>query len=194
MEALALKLKKVREDAGFSQKDFAYRLGIGPVSMNRLEKGSQLPDYKVLLGLRSLFGVDLNWLVRDDASPLNTPEPALPIWDEAQLVKPDNQRRRDHVLNLPGVEGDFAFRVRDEAMLPMVRSGDYVVVDTDQDPALGDLVLCQMVNGNVQVRRVSQADNRKVLSVSRPDYGPDSEIDENAVLGRINRIVRTVEV
>lgn len=194
MEALAQKLKKVREEAGLSQKDFAHRLGVGPVSMNRLEKGNQAPDCHVLLGLRSLFGVDLNWLLRNDDSPINAPEPSIPIWDEAQLVEPDNLRRRDHVLNLPGVEGDFAFRVRDEAMLPMVRPGDYVVVDTARDPGLGDLVLIQRDDRIVHVRRVSQEDNQMLLSVSNPDYGPASEIDDSTVLGRINRIVRTVEV
>lgn len=73
------------------------------------------------------------------------------------------------MLNLQGVEGDFAYRARDEAMLPMVRFGDYVVVETEQDPSLGDLVLYRMTNGHVQMRRVSQADKKTVLSVSHLD-------------------------
>jgi SOS-response transcriptional repressor LexA len=100
----------------------------------------------------------------------------------------------DHVINIPGMEGVFAYRVRDEAMLPMVRPGDYVVVETGQDPVLGDLVLVMMADGIVQVRRMSQVDNERVLSVSHPDYGPSVAMEETRTLGRINRIVRTVEV
>jgi hypothetical protein len=51
-----------------------------------------------------------------------------------------------------------------------------------------------MADGIVQVRRMSQVDNERVLSVSHPDYGPSVAMEETRTLGRINRIVRTVEV
>ena len=39
-------LKNIREDANFSQKDFALKLGISPQRLNDFEKGRRLPDIK----------------------------------------------------------------------------------------------------------------------------------------------------
>ncbi len=194
MNSFAQKLKSVREAVGLSQKAFAEQLDIGPVTMNRLEKGNQLPDANVLVGLRNLFDVDLNWILADGRGSYRAPEPQIPVYDDSQLVLPEAQRRRVAQLNMPGVEeGAYAYRVRDEAMMPLVRPGDHVIVQTIE-PKLGDLALCQSDTGVIQVRRVSQGDNKFSTVVDNPAYGPTATRGEMTLLGRICRVVRTIEV
>ena len=193
MNGFAQKLKKIREESQLSQKAFAERLGIGPVTMNRLEKGNQAPDVKVLIGLRTLFGADLNWLLNEGADLGSSGRLGLPIYNESQLILPGPQRRKANMLNVPGVQGDFAYRVRDEAMLPLVRPGDYVVIE-NQGPSLGDLLLCLTKTGIAQVRRVSQTDDKFFYSTDNPEYGQIVSKEDITVLGKIIRIVRAIEV
>ncbi|SEA34455.1 SOS-response transcriptional repressor LexA (RecA-mediated autopeptidase) [Desulfuromusa kysingii] len=193
MTVFAQKLKKVREESALSQKAFAEKLGIGPVSMNRLEKGNQSPDVHVLVGLRTLFGVDLNWLLNDNAAPESAIKPSIPVYDASQLNLPEDQRQRSTVLDIPAVEGDYAYRVKDEAMLPQVRQGDFVVVQQHQ-PVLGDLLLCLTETGLVQVRRLSRVNNQMVLAADNPIYDQIVPAENRTVLGKILRVVRTFEV
>jgi len=193
MKVFALKLKKIREESALSQKAFAKRLGIGPVSMNRLEKGNQSPDVNVLIGLRTLFGVDLNWLCNEGAGPDSAITPSIPVYDASQLVLPEDQRQRNTVLDVPGVDGDYAYRVRDEAMLPQVRQGDFVVVNKEA-PNLGNMVLCLTKTGLVQVRRMSRTDSGAQLIADNSDYGPAMTIDDMTLLGKICRVIRSFEM
>src|SRR6056297_1663901 len=191
MTPFAQKLKKVREETGLSQKDLAEKLGIGPVTMNRIEKGSQPPDSQVLITLRRLFGVDLNWLLIDDSDFQNARMGAIPLYDETQLNLPADQRCRVGELTLPGLEGGFCYRVRDEVMLPIVRQQDYVIVQ-EEDPRLGDLALCMTKAGIVQVRRMSQHDNNMVLLPDNTEYGR-SATEVEVVFGKVCTVVRSFE-
>ena len=193
--SFALKLKKVREEAGMSQKDFAEKIGIGPVTMNRLEKGNQSPDASLLIELRKLFGIDLNWILSEDSSSdsINASR-SLPVFDDAQLILADEQRRQDKTIQFPNQdEGDFAYRVKDESMAPVVRTGDYVIV-MKQDPQLGELTLCQLQNGVVQVRRVSSSDNKLVVSPGLPEYGQPIGMGEVKIHGKVLQIIRLHDV
>ena len=106
---------------------------------------------------------------------------------------PEDQRQRTKVLDVPGVEGDYAYRVRDEAMLPQLRPGDYVVVNK-QEPNLGDLVLCLSETGLVQVRRMSRGDSGMLLLADNSAYGPATTDEKNTVLGRVCQVIRTFEM
>ena len=195
MANTAQKVRNIREKAGLSQRAFAEQLGTNPVSMNRMEKGKQMLDLKVVLRLRDFYGVDLNWLLRDDDS---TPQPKafglLPLYDEVQLALPVDERKESMYLSLPDAEeGEYFYRVRDEGMAPLVRTGDYVAVQS-VEPHIGDLVLILTRQGIVQVRRLSQADNGKMLYPENPDYGSAVSVDEVKFLGRVIRVLRSFAV
>ncbi|SHJ66360.1 Transcriptional regulator, contains XRE-family HTH domain [Malonomonas rubra DSM 5091] len=194
------KLRKIREEAGLTQKAFAEKLGTNPVQMNRLEnqdgshKTMRLPDAKILVRLRELFGVDLNWLICDDESVPLRDVGTLPLLDEAQLILPSEDRKTTVQLNLPGGEGgDFFYRVRDEGMVPLVRTGDHVVVQC-VEPKSGDLALILTQRGIVQVRRLSQTDNGMMLCPENSDYGQAFSASEAKLLGRVIRVLRSFSV
>lgn len=192
MEIIGKKLRQIREQEGLSQKDFAGRLNVNPVSMNRIEKGGQLPDVHVLRGLRDLFGVDLNWLVGSDARSHAAISNviALPIYDQDQLCKPEGARLNYDVLQVPDKgEAIFAYQVRDEAMSPLVQLNDYVLI-TELEPRPGDLVLIRNEDGCVSVRRLCESESSKSLVAENCSYRPNSlSACQVQILGKICRIV-----
>ena len=73
------KLTTLRKKAGMSQEDLAERLNVSRQAISRWELGSTLPDAPNLLKLSDLFGVSIDYLLRDgeeeerSASPENEP-------------------------------------------------------------------------------------------------------------------------
>jgi len=60
------KLMTLRKKASMSQEDLADRLGVSRQAISRWELGSTLPDAPNLLKLSDLFGVSIDYLLRDD--------------------------------------------------------------------------------------------------------------------------------
>ena len=60
------KLMDLRKKHGMSQEELADRLGVSRQAISRWELGSTLPDAPNLLKLSDLFGVSIDYLLRDD--------------------------------------------------------------------------------------------------------------------------------
>ena len=59
------KLMALRKQAGLSQEELAEQLGVSRQAVSRWELGSTLPDAPNLLKLSDLFGVSIDWLLRE---------------------------------------------------------------------------------------------------------------------------------
>ena len=60
----------MREKRGFSQKDFAKKIGLaGHAQVSRYENGKSLPDVIILEKISYVLGVDLHWLITGKPSP-----------------------------------------------------------------------------------------------------------------------------
>lgn len=60
------KLMALRKKGGMSQEDLADRLGVSRQAISRWELGATLPDAPNLLKLSDLFGVSVDYLLRDE--------------------------------------------------------------------------------------------------------------------------------
>ena len=60
------KLIALRKKNGMSQEELADRLGVSRQAVSRWELGATLPDAPNLLKLSDLFGVSIDYLLRDD--------------------------------------------------------------------------------------------------------------------------------
>ena len=194
MDKIGAKFKLIRQREGLSQKAFAEKLNIGPVTMNRLEKSGQQPDCQVLILLRNLFGVDLNWFLNDDA-PVESTSCGIPLYNDEQLASFKDSICPDEYLQVPCSDPvDFAYRVRDEDMMPQVRPGDYVLIQ-NKETRHGDLCLSQTALGHIVIRKVSKLNNKVVLAGSDNSVSIH-DIDETStkIFGRISQIIRCCEV
>ncbi len=64
-----MRIKELREQRGFTQKQVADVLGCSPVTFLRYESGEREPNISRLIQLSDFFGVTIDYLVgRDNAS------------------------------------------------------------------------------------------------------------------------------
>lgn len=76
---LSEKIFALRSEAGLSQGDLAEKLEVSRQSVSKWETGQSVPDLDKIIKLADLFGVSVDELVRDGASPFQKPEhPAAP--------------------------------------------------------------------------------------------------------------------
>lgn len=62
-EAVATRLKKVREILGFTQERMVTFFGVQRSTYTRNERGDTFPGYPILLKLATRFDISLDWLV-----------------------------------------------------------------------------------------------------------------------------------
>lgn len=73
------KLMNLRRREGLSQEQLADRLGVTRQSVSKWESGTAMPELVKLISLSELFGVSVDYLVKDRLEEPETPAP----WDSA---------------------------------------------------------------------------------------------------------------
>jgi transcriptional regulator with XRE-family HTH domain len=66
---LAVRLKRLRQQAGLTQQEVAERLGIDPQAVYRWEAGKRRPRYDTLCRLAAVLEVDLRQVLMEDEEP-----------------------------------------------------------------------------------------------------------------------------
>jgi transcriptional regulator with XRE-family HTH domain len=64
--AIHNKVKDLRNEKGWSQKELAEKLDIHPVNMTRLEQGKSMPSVDTLIRLSDIFNVSIDYLLSDE--------------------------------------------------------------------------------------------------------------------------------
>ncbi|HCC34622.1 MAG TPA: XRE family transcriptional regulator [Ruminococcaceae bacterium] len=62
------KLKELRKMRSFTQAELAEQLEISPSAVGMYEQGRREPDFPTLIKISDIFGVDIDYLLRDDIS------------------------------------------------------------------------------------------------------------------------------
>ena len=66
MILLSTRLKRLRLEAGLTQKELGERVGVTKVSICCYENGSRLPSLDTLVDLANVFKVDVDYLLGND--------------------------------------------------------------------------------------------------------------------------------
>ena len=104
------KLTALRKKGGMSQEELADRLGVSRQAVSRWELGATLPDAPNLLKLSDLFGVSIDWLLREnDESETGRP----PVQEARREITEREQRNRKLYLvaSISFVVAAFAFLI-----------------------------------------------------------------------------------
>ncbi len=64
LKTLGRKIQKLRKQAGFSQEEFAHKLGISRVYMGYVEQGRESPSLRLLMKIARRFGVKVDNLFK----------------------------------------------------------------------------------------------------------------------------------
>ena len=65
-ESASEKIMNLRKKNGWSQEELAQRLSVSRQSVSKWEGGQSIPDLDKLLALSQIFGVTLDYLVKDE--------------------------------------------------------------------------------------------------------------------------------
>ena len=86
------KLISLRKKAGMSQEELAERIDVSRQAVSRWELGSTLPDAPNLLKLSDLFGVSIDYLLREDEGESADLPPSKEVR-RAPMEKEQKQRK-----------------------------------------------------------------------------------------------------
>ncbi|MGM9858889.1 MAG: helix-turn-helix domain-containing protein [Bacilli bacterium] len=85
-EIIGENLTELRKQKGYTQISLAEKLNYSDKAISKWENGSSLPPIDILLELANLYGVTLDYLVKDSSE------------KGKKLLKNDNVKKRNHIL------------------------------------------------------------------------------------------------
>jgi len=72
-----IRLKKLRDELGLTQKELAEKLGFSQSYIAEIEKGKKEPSRKLLLQLKSLYAINVEWFLFGEGPMFKSEEQAL---------------------------------------------------------------------------------------------------------------------
>jgi repressor LexA len=188
------RLREARENKSLDQATLAAKIGIVTRTLQRWEKGEQVPDGLHITKLAKATGVQASWLLTGEGEMYLTP------------VRPDNVypltpsgRRRVRLVDLPLISavpagkvatmfhpdfvddyvtvddvkdpGAFALKVKENSMSPRIEDGDIVIISPQQEAHSGDICVIR-VSGEDTLKKVKFEGNYIHLIPLNTDFDP----------------------
>ncbi|HSQ75754.1 MAG TPA: XRE family transcriptional regulator, partial [Bacteroidota bacterium] len=170
------RLREARENKEMDQTTLADKAGVVARTLQRWEKGEQVPDGVSITRLAKATGVQASWLLTGDGDMY-----AVPSRPENMYVLPGSSRRRNRLVDLPLISAvpagrvatlfhpdyaedyvtvddikdpqAFALKVKGNSMATRIEDGDVVVVSPQQEARSGDVCVVR-VNGEDTLKKV----------------------------------------
>lgn len=178
MSTFRERVRSRRKEIGLSQKALAERSGLSQTTISDIERGRNDGSREIIALARTL-NVQAQWLAygtmpkalgMDESAYDNVtlgikiPPAALvkvPVVGTAQLGDDGYWAEMDyptghgdgHVEFYCRDENAYAVRCRGSSMMPRIRDGEFVVLETKASPIPGDDVLVKHMDGRVMVKR-----------------------------------------
>lgn len=188
------RLRTARENKELDQATLAEKVGIVTRTLQRWEKGEQVPDGVALTRIAKATGVQPSWLLTGDGEMY--PVPSRP---ENLYVLPGGGKRRAKLVDLPLVSAvpagktatifhpdyvddyvtvddikdpqAFALKVKGNSMAPRIEDGDTVIVSPQQEVRSGDICVIR-VDGEDTLKKVKFEGNYIHLIPLNPEFDP----------------------
>jgi repressor LexA len=188
------RLRSARDAADLDQARLAEKIGVVTRTLQRWEKGEQIPDGVSITRIAKVTGVHPAWLLTGMGEMF--PAPSQP---ENVYMLPPTQRRKSRLVDLPLVSAvpagkvatmfhpdyvdnyvtvddvkdpqAFALKVKGNSMAPRIEDGDVVIVSPQQEPHNGDICVIR-VDGEDTLKRVKFEGSYLHLVPLNPEFEP----------------------
>jgi SOS-response transcriptional repressor LexA len=188
------RLRMARENKEMEQATLADKVGVVTRTLQRWEKGEQVPDGVLLTRLAKATGVQPSWLLTGEGEMY-----PLPSRPENVYVLPQSPRRNVRLVDLPLISavpagrttpmfhpdyvddyvttddvkdpGAFALKVKGNSMAPRIEDGDVVIVSPQQEAHSGDICVVR-VDGEDTLKKVKFEGNYIHLIPLNPEFDP----------------------
>ncbi len=188
------RIREAREDKQLDQATLSGKIGVVTRTLQRWEKGEQVPDGVSIMKIAKATAVQSNWLLTGQGEkyvvstrPTNVfPLPgtmrrnvnlvdlplisAVPAGKVATMFHPDYV---DNYVTIDDVKDSqaFALKVKGNSMSPRIEDGDIVVVSPQQEVHNGDICVVR-VDGEDTLKKVKFEGNYIHLIPLNPDFEP----------------------
>jgi len=188
------RIREARDAKQLDQATLALRVGVVTRTLQRWEKGEQVPDSISLTKIAKITGVHPHWLLTGEGEmyakaaqpanvfPLDTARRHAPALMNLPLISAVPAGKL--ALNFPPDYVDdyvtvddvkdpqaFALKVKGNSMAPRIEDGDTVIVSPAQEPRSGDICVVR-VGGEDTLKKVKFEGNYIHLIPLNPDFEP----------------------
>jgi repressor LexA len=188
------RLREARQNKMMDQGTLSEKIGVAARTVQRWEKGEQIPDGGAILRIARATNVQPNWLLTGEGEmypppsrpqnvyPLNAPVrrrtplvdlpliSAVPAGKVATMFHPDYV---DTYVTVDDVKDPqaFALKVKGNSMSPRIEDGDVVIVSPQQEVRNGDICVIR-VSGEDTLKKVKIEGNYFHLIPLNPEFDP----------------------
>lgn len=188
------RLRTARANKELDQSVLAEKAGVVTRTLQRWEKGEQVPDGVSITRLAKATGVQASWLLTGEGEMY----PA-PVRPDNVYSLPGTARRKSRLVDLPVISAvpagkvatlfhpdyvddyvtvddvkdpqAFALKVKGNSMAPRIEDGDVVIVSPVQEARSGDICVIR-VNGEDTLKKVKLEGNYIHLIPLNPEFEP----------------------
>jgi repressor LexA len=188
------RLREARENKSMDQATLAAKVGIVTRTLQRWEKGEQVPDGLYITKIAKATSVQASWLLTGEGEMYPTPvrpdnvyplTPAgrrkvrlvdLPLISAVPAGKVATMFHPDYVDDYVTVDdvkdpGAFALKVKGNSMSPRIEDGDIVIISPQQEAYSGDICVIR-VSGEDTLKKVKFEGNYIHLIPLNTDFEP----------------------
>jgi len=188
------RIREARGNKELDQATLATKIGVVTRTLQRWEKGDQVPDGVAITKLAKATNVTPSWLLTgegemyssprrpDNVYPLNATArrnirlvdlpliSSVPAGKVATLFHPDYV---DDYVTVDDIKDPqaFALRVKGQSMSPRIEDGDIVIVSPQQEPRNGDICVIR-VDEEDTLKKVKFEGNYIHLIPLNPEFEP----------------------
>lgn len=167
----AQKLRKLREEAGYSQGDVADRLDVSRPAVSSWESGKVRPRLNKLEQLADLFGTTVADLMGEDASEaaISGTSRMIPLLGFAHMGDPCDEGALADEVEVPAAIADahprgFMVHAQGGCMDNRFPHDALLLVDPDMEPANGQPVLAETEDFGAVVRNYTRGTSTVMLT------------------------------
>jgi SOS-response transcriptional repressor LexA len=207
------RLREARENKEMDQTTLADKAGVVARTLQRWEKGEQVPDGVSITRLAKATGVQASWLLTGDGDMY-----AVPSRPENMYILPGSSRRRNRLVDLPLISAvpagkvatlfhpdyaedyvtvddikdpqAFALKVKGNSMATRIEDGDVVVVSPQQEARSGDVCVVR-VNGEDTLKKVKFEGNYIHLIPFNPEF--DAVVVKRREVNFVWKVVKLIK-
>jgi repressor LexA len=193
-QSIAQRIRQARTKKELDQAKLAAKLDVATRTVQRWEKGEQVPDSNYLMRIAKVTGVTPHWLLTGEGDlyakstaeskviPLPTGRykrvglVSLPLLSSVPGGAPSLMFHPDYVEKYITVDdikdtNAFALEVKGNSMAPRIEDGDIIVVSPKLEARTGDICVVR-VNDEDTVKRVKVEEQYLHLIPLNPEYEP----------------------
>jgi len=214
-QSIAQRIRQARTEKEMDQAKLAAKLDVATRTVQRWEKGEQVPDSNYLMRIAKVTGVAPHWLLTGNGDMFATtsaetkvfPLPtsrykrvelvSLPLLSSVPGGAPSLMFHPDYVEKYITVDdikdtNAFALEVKGSSMAPRIEDGDIIVVSPKQEARTGDICVVR-VNDEDTVKRVKIEDQFIHLIPLNPEYEPMAVRKKDvAFVWRVVKVIKSV--